>query len=529
MVALSQLSLTVPCILSATWLAQAATPAVKGVDPAKYELYASLAGHQWECLDGSKKIPYSSVNDDYCDCADGSDEPGTSACSHGHYYCENKGHIPAYIKSSQVNDGVCDDACCDGSDEYNGFVQCPDRCKEVAAEYKKTQDMLNKIRTAGVSAKQKLIDEAQAEVAAWQNEKSKLEDTLVIKRAELLRRESELEQLSQQRKSHKTSQKRCPSNKANPLTDALERHVRSLQEEIDVLVSILRDMKRDHNHNFHDMAVKAAIAGYDEFLPGYEDLKKEIDTDLKEYEEQQDNADDDFEETDEEEAEEEEIPQTSEEKALKEGKLQSLLNKAVSALPLMWKSQLDQLLSRVGMKQNEEKDAPALETAEKVRDTMKREIDDAERRLNEINDELAKDYGPQREWLKLKDTCVEKNEGEYTYSVCIHGAAHQKSNKDSMRTHLGTFEAFVGPKGTDDYYREQSFTHGTRCWNGPERSVRAFIDCGAETEIIEVTEPEKCEYHFRMRSPAVCSMEPIQEPHKPQARKPAQRYMHEEL
>jgi protein kinase C substrate 80K-H len=32
--------------------------------------------------------------------------------------------------------------------------------------------------------------------------------------------------------------------------------------------------------------------------------------------------------------------------------------------------------------------------------------------LEQIKNDLTVDYGSEKEWLKLKDVCVEKNEGE---------------------------------------------------------------------------------------------------------------------
>ena len=48
---------------------------VRGVQPSLLSVYTSDTDN-FKCLDGSKSLQRSRVNDDYCDCLDGSDEPG---------------------------------------------------------------------------------------------------------------------------------------------------------------------------------------------------------------------------------------------------------------------------------------------------------------------------------------------------------------------------------------------------------------------------------------------------------------------
>ena len=53
---------------------------VAGVEPSKLKFYQPDSHGMFTCIDGTQKIGMMSVNDDYCDCHDGSDEPGTDAC-----------------------------------------------------------------------------------------------------------------------------------------------------------------------------------------------------------------------------------------------------------------------------------------------------------------------------------------------------------------------------------------------------------------------------------------------------------------
>ena len=58
--------------------ALAACGAIMGLDPALQARYQPVDGN-FACLDGKQTIPFARVNDEYCDCTDGSDEPGAPA------------------------------------------------------------------------------------------------------------------------------------------------------------------------------------------------------------------------------------------------------------------------------------------------------------------------------------------------------------------------------------------------------------------------------------------------------------------
>jgi protein kinase C substrate 80K-H len=53
-----------------------------------------------------------------------------------------------------------------------------------------------------------------------------------------------------------------------------------------------------------------------------------------------------------------------------------------------------------------------LENTRKLLREAESEVNALNSDLDKIKNELAFDYGVHREWLKLKDECIEKNEGE---------------------------------------------------------------------------------------------------------------------
>lgn len=81
-------------------------------------------------------------------------QTGTSACGNTYFYCENIGHTSAYIKTSRVNDGVCDPECCDGTDEHDGITHCLNVCETVGAKARKERERVRKVEKEGRKIRQ---------------------------------------------------------------------------------------------------------------------------------------------------------------------------------------------------------------------------------------------------------------------------------------------------------------------------------------------------------------------------------------
>ncbi|KAJ4305030.1 hypothetical protein N0V90_000559 [Kalmusia sp. IMI 367209] len=536
-------------LLTATANAASEAPRPRGVASEFAKFYKDTTS--FACISNPDiKLDVSRINDDYCDCPDGSDEPGTSACSHisplspkqpsrfdsskindsqalPGFYCKNKGHIASYVPFTNVNDGVCDyELCCDGSDEWEGVggIKCEDRCAKIGKEWKKKDEARQKSLTAANRRRKELVTEAE-------RLRKEVEDRIQTLQAQIKGQEVKVEALSKTLAEVERQERgkvvkgpgkggklgvltSLAKNKIQELTDSLNR-VRDEREtarsRIEELESILKRFKEEYNPNFNDEGVKRAVKAWEDYAaqerPGPDAAR---DRDL------------------------EDLLNPESESAIKwdefEGEQESdveLLYKFEEYLPTPLRTWVDDKLRALrvtlienGILADTNTDAPESKAVTDARDQLssaQRELDNDRSELTKHSDDLSKDYGPDSVFRALKGVCVSQDSGEYTYEHCFLDKTTQKPKKGGGHTGMGNFARIEKITVDDDLPADGKglgsgeryaikYENGQHCWNGPNRSTLVVLACAEKDEIWKIVEEEKCVYRMEVGTPAVCGV-----------------------
>lgn len=522
----------------------------RGVAPEFAKFYKDLT--TFTCISHPAiQVPFAAVNDDFCDCPDGSDEPGTAACSYlsrnsaltaadrpGNseldlssvlpgFYCKNKGHRPGYVPFQRVNDGICDyELCCDGSDEWArvGGSKCEDRCKEIGKEWRRKEEKRQKSMTTALKKKKEMLVDAGRQQKEVEDAVKRLEAELQGEEIKVRNLEADLEMIEKEERSKVVKGKKV--GKVNVLAQVAKGRVEELRNalvgvrserdeirsRVQELEEILSKFKVEYNPNFNDEGVKRAVRSWEEYAARgtSEGLQNGAhDRDLDEIA----KVDDDKSGVNWEQWENEE--DSCEVDTIY--KLAAYLPPSLVAFIEDKVFAVRRFLENNGvLPKNDEGSAPESKAVTEARDAVKaaqKTVKDMQQDLKSHQEDLKTDYGTAGIFRALKDVCISRDAGEYTYEHCFMDQTKQIPKKGGASVRMGNFVSISSV--TVDVLNESGevvpeqrtsleYTRGQTCWNGPARSTTVILECGEENEILKVAEDEKCVYSMNVRTPAAC-------------------------
>jgi len=423
-----------------------------------------------------KTVPQSAINDDYCDCEDGADEPGTSACaglptasSAPHFYCPNENAAARYVFATRVNDGVCD--CCDGSDEW-ATKHCPNTCHEDGRKDREKVAQKKDAWLRGLAVRKQHVAAAKGLIEGWKLETEKIKareaalgTEIEAVRAELAAAEEKVKALG-------------PEAPKEPEPAAEE-----AGEEFD---------DEEEAPDPEDEAGEKPVSEYAKWMDeegkkeaGVQDTKEPV----SEYAKWMDA--------------EGKKEAGLEDDGPTKGPMERIKDAAAGAVEAV-KSVFDNRSPEV-----KERD----EIKEKVT-KLESEKRDGQKRVKELEEHLSMDWGEENEYIMLhKKECLKQHFGEYDYHICFLGEAKQG------HTDLGSFESLETVAGVGDVMK---FTGGATCPGGIQRAMTVVLRCGDEPRMLNVKEPSMCSYKADVTYPGACTQDALDELLKVQPKHPTE-------
>lgn len=418
-----------------------------------------------------------------------------------------------------------DPECCDGSDETDGKIVCPNICDQVRKQHESDKAQYKRIHDAGLRIRTKYVHEVHQQRAHHLAELSQLQSVigqLEKEEAQLRQQLEEAQQAAdaieaQKRQSgtwHTDTALYADIEQRNNAIRSLKGAMENAMSEMRVLAAALSSVQDDDSD-----AAKAAWQSYVAWLGEHQDgrpmsLDDRI-ADILDWapplQELADMADKDI------------LTVMDGVPALGQvGHVQSLLTHLPSYLPdalvpvyrgLM--NAIVKLLVRFDIvaptSLRSSWQGQSVESARAAHETSARRLEEARADVKLHEQEAVidiKKHGRDGEFKPLQGKCIKKDMGSYTYEMCFGQSAYQISNNDGARFNLGHFAHFdIDNKydsQDDRHYLSMVYDRGQVCWNGPPRSAHVSLECGEDDALLHVFEAEKCIYSFRVATPVAC-------------------------